>query len=203
MRKFRFTHPTDRMLIFILTIVIGLMAAIMLFFGWRIRMLEQSINCGDSKISQQSCLGWFPIKVYIQDAVESLYQSPGVVDAQANRVMFPESRIYLPLSADAKDLRYAHFSKQDSPNGSETLQLNSYSNMQSLIGSFDDVPCIQRLVDVSIGGPATTGLKAAGTLKLQDGRTLYFYKNDNPACRNVSRDLADRTVDLLKQAKSY
>ncbi|MBX4188763.1 hypothetical protein KW792_01540 [Candidatus Saccharibacteria bacterium] len=202
MKKFKFVHPTDRMLIFILLTIIGLMTAILLFFGWRINMLERSLNCGNTKISQQSCISWFPIKVYIQNAVESLYQSAGTIDPYTNRVMFPEARIYVPLSADAKDVRY-FYSKPQTPSDDNILQTNSYSNMQSLIGSFDDVPCIQKFVDISIDKPAKTDLEPAGTLKLQDGRTLYFYKNNNKACREVTHYLVDKTLDIFKQAKSY
>jgi hypothetical protein len=207
MKKFKFKHPTDKMLIFILVLIIGLLTSILGFFGWRINLLESSVYCKPTENSQQSCLGWFPIKVYIQDAVKGVYADEGVVDAKENRVYFPELRVYLPLSQPARDLRYNHTAGDNSDSKNpwpEQSQFTSFSTLNTPLQDWNDIPCIQQEVTVSINAVSQTDQTASGSLKLNDGRTLYFYENTDKSCQVFwNGNQPNQIVQLLKQAKSY
>lgn len=201
MKKFKFRHPTDRLLIFILTITIGLMAAIMMFFGWQINLLNDELRgYGNLKEQQQTGLAFFPIKTLVASAVSNLYSLQPVTDPLTQRVYIPEARIYLPLSDDSRNLVYSH-QPADSRSPAQ-FSFNTKQNIGMLMSDWDEVPCIQRIAGFSIDqNQYDQEGKSAGSIKLADGRTLYLFKN-SAVCQRPGYDPAG-LINLLKQAKSY
>lgn len=185
-------------------IVIILLIAVLIGYGFKIRDLERSVNCNSSNFSQETCLGALPVKVYIQNALRGLYRERGIADAKENRVYFPEMRVYLPLNDKSRDLRYIFLDADKSVHQAAEAQFTTEVYLNRLPATFDDVPCLQRVVTIGINNPSNTNMAAAGSLKLQDGRTLYFYKNGQPHCQNFYPvDNPQSIIDLFKQAKSY
>ena len=172
------------------------MAAIMWSLGQRINDLQAQ---ADTEAQAN-----MPVKFYLQDAMQGLYRNAGVVDAQAARVYLPELKVYLPLNQDTRDLRYFY-------NSSSTPAEAQFSTATSLtrpIQTWGDVPCQQRLAALSVNGQDKDlqGIygQSAGTLKLADGRTLYFYISDSKGCATYWQPHTPQSIiDLLKQAQSY
>lgn len=202
MKKFKLVHPTEKMLIFILILIIGLMSALIAFFGWRINLLENTLyGYGNSNQQQVTGLSWVPIRLQIQDAVKGVYSLETVTDPNQQKVYIPEARIYLPLSNSSRSLVYNHFEAD----GSEPAQFsfNTSQNLNQLPKNFDEVPCLQRVAGFSVNNSEKRYEgEPAGNLKLADGRTLYFWKNTAKCERGEAYD-STSMVNLLKQAKSY
>jgi len=176
--------------------IVALMAAIFWGLGQRINDLQAQAD-----IEAQANIS---VKFYLQDAMQGLYRNAGVVDAQAARVYMPELKIYLPLNQNTRDLRY--FYNPDSTPAE--AQFSTATSLTRPIQSWGDVPCQQRLAALSVN-TQDKGLQgmygqSAGTLKLADGRTIYFYISNSKGCANYWQPHTPQSiVNLLKQAQSY
>lgn len=205
MKKFSFRHPTNKVLIGILVLIIAMQTALLWFYGSKIQLLDNVINgVGSPQQRMQTSLGAFPLKVYIQEANKDLYSNSGVVDPINQRVYFPELKIYLPLTQTARNLRYNYYSGDASSSLPPQAQFNTNTNIGRLVNQFSDAPCQQRLVTVSVNSKTDIGERLSGFTKLKDGRTLYFYENSNSSCNNFWVDNTPASiVNNLKQAQSY
>jgi hypothetical protein len=132
-----------------------------------------------------------------------------VVEPKENRVYFPELRFYLPLSQQARDLRYNFQAGDNSKPYNPTpdqAQFNSIIVLNKLMKSFDDVGCIQRVVSVSIDNTLQTDEMLVDKINIGDvgaGRTMYIYRNNSNCQSFWNGDLSTQMSNLLKQAKSY
>jgi hypothetical protein len=194
--KYKYKHPTERVLIFIIVAIIALLAAILWVFGQKIDILwnehqTQAAKPVPAEFSQM-----------IQGAQRALY-NPGDVDAVAKRVYFPGLDIYVPLTQKSQTFMYSQ-PLEDSGTNEATFSANSIIN--SPMNDFSEVSCIARPAGVSVGKPNSAWNKSqqAGTVSLSDGRTLYLYKSSAGNCRNIYAYISpDDIVNSLKQAKSY
>lgn len=209
MQKIKFKHPSDRMLIFILVLVIALQAAVLWGFGWRINKLSDQVNgTGSANLAEKS-LGAFPFKVYVRDATQLLYPNEGVVNVQNNRLYVPELRISLPLNQLSRDLRYGYYPPATTGTDAVQASFQSKASLVRLINNFADVPCQQRLVGLAVNQKDgyQNGGRYAGSVSLADGRILYLYTNTTAATKNCDQFWANETPDavvtLFKQAQSY
>lgn len=192
-----FRHPTEKILIFILIAILGLFAAILWDYGQHINNLQTQ-----NDITQREN---FAVKVYVQDADKGLYRNSGVVDPLTSRVYIPEIKVYLPLGQTTRDLRY--FSDATNGNQATEAEFSSATSLNRLVNSFAEVPCQQRLAGLSVGA-ISNDLKsmygqAAGSLKLADGRTLYFYESNSTGCTNFWQTTPQNVISALKQAQPY
>ncbi len=203
--RIKYRHPTERLLIFILLIIIGLMSAILWSFGQRLNILDDQTNgTGSLAHQQETGLGWFPIKIYIQNAERGFYSLEPVADPSKNVVYLPEARISLPLSAESRDLRY-NYEARSSGSPAQVL-VSTTQILNKSISNFADVTCEQRVIGFSIDQKDgfTAGGKYAGSISLSDGRILYFWLNDTKFCQNFWGDGTQSDIlGVLKQAQSY
>ncbi len=186
-------------------LVVALFAQTMaIVFNWqRIDILWWQ-NAGSGKQNVMDGTAQFPIKVYIENAVKSLYSNQVVADPAGDKVYLPEAKIYLPQTTFSRNIYYS-YEPADASSPAQ-VSLNTGLNMNRLINSWDNVPCIQRMAGFTIGkGTYWNGGDSAGTKTLKDGRTLYIYKNENKACAKywVEGYGADALVKLLSEAQSY
>lgn len=201
MRKLKIAHPTEKILIFILVCIIGLMAAILWYFGQKIDTLwAQNGNDGPNKNSMSH-----EMKFYIQSAVQSLYNSQPSTDAQQQRLYLPEARIYLPLNAHSRTIVYRYEAgDKDTP---EQIVLTTTANTNALPSTFNDVPCIQRNATFLINSQDGTYAdgKLISSVNLADGRILYIHKKENGNCNDLiwADGDPDKIIELMMQAKSY
>jgi hypothetical protein len=209
--KVRFKHPSDRKLVAILLSVIALQTVVMWGIGQKVDSLWHDImGVGTPQQQFNSGLGSFPIKVYTQSAIKGLYTDYGIVEPKENRVYFPELKFYLPLSQQARDLRY-HYEAADNSDPKnaqpEQAQFTSAAILDRLMGTFDDVGCMQHVVSVSIGSLLQTDEAAVTKIDIGHvgaGRVMYIYRNSNPACESFwGSKLSTQISTTLKQAKPY
>jgi len=208
MKKLKLAHPSNRMLILILTLIIALNVAVLWFYGARLNTLwEQNGNGSlyNRGGSNENAPISTDIKFYIQTAMKSLYNSQPATDALQQRLYLPEAKIYLPLSGYSRTLVYRY---QPAADGiPETLTLTASANTNALPATFNDVPCVQRHATVLINSKDKSFADGdfVSDIKLADGRTLSLYEHDNPACGGAqwSQGAPDKVISLLKQAKSY
>ncbi len=199
MKKFKFQHPTDKVLIFVLVLIIGLLTAILWDFGQKLDILwKQDQNTPAMNLD---------VKVYIQSALKGLYASPTVTDPLQSRVYMPEAQIYLPLSDLSRNLMYNYQAADKALNSPAQAIINTGQNINHLANSFADVPCLQRMVSFTINqkGDNINNGHLAGSVTLKDSRILYLYDNNSPGCDKFwfpGRGASD-IVALLKQAQSY
>lgn len=204
--KFKFKHPTEKVLIFILLLIIGLQVVVLWDFGQKINTLWTEVNGVDnSGTNQVDGISGFPLKVYIQDAVKGVYSLEPVVDPLKSVIYLPEVRISLPLRANSRDIRYNY--EPASSVSPAQVAVSTNHQLNNLVANFSDVTCAQRMVGFNVDkkdGFASGG-KYAGSAELADGRTLHFWVNENSAsCLQFWGDKTQQDIlNLLKQAVSY
>jgi hypothetical protein len=194
--KYRFEHPTERVLIFLIVAIIALLAAILWVFGQKIDILwnEHQIQVARPVPAEFSQL--------VQSAQKALY-NPGDVDAVAKRVYFPGLDVYVPLTQKSQTFMYSMPLEESSPTEA-TFSANSIIN--SPLNDFSEVSCIAKPAGVSINKPDDGWKQAqqAGTVQLGDGRTMYLYKNVTDDCKSIYAYVnPNDIVSLLKQARAY
>lgn len=197
MRKIKLHHPTERLLVFIMLMIIALLVSVLWFFGDRINILWQQNQAAMSEPMSPE------MKFYIQTAMKSLYNLQPVTDVAQQRVYFPEAKIYVPLSAYARTVVYRYTEAEAGvPAG---MVLTSNFNTNILPGTFEDVPCLQRHVEVAINDKSSFSGDFVKTVRLADGRTLNLYRQDSKSCSDEkwSQGSPDKLTALLEQAKSY
>jgi hypothetical protein len=204
--KYKFKHPSNRVLIFVLLMIIATQTALLGYFGLKTQILWDEIQgCISIQQPQGGCLGTFPVLENVRSAVNALLPNEGIADASATKVYFPELKIYLPYSQTARNLRYNYQPKTS--DNTEMANFSTYNLMNSPIQSWNDVPCHQLFVGLTVDKSDSSYWQypqAAGAVKLKNGRTLYLYKNKLQTCANVrSNNTPDKVIDLLKQAQSY
>ena len=195
--KIKFNHPTNRVLIFILVMILGVQAALFWYFGQKIDILWQQNNYSADRVTPE-------FRELTQDAAESLYKD-GVVDPVTKRVYFPGLNIYVPLTNKSQVLLYDHPFEDLTP---MEANFNAKPVLYSPLNRISEIPCMQRLAGVSIDNPSQLqlyeGSDSAGTVSLKDGRTLYLYKNQTQGCGNIWTLVnPDDIIQILKQAQSY
>jgi hypothetical protein len=201
--KLKLEHPSNRLLIFILILIVAVQTALLGFFGLKINTLWDTVNgYGSPKEQINNSLASLPVKSYIQDSLVALYRNDTVTDAGASKVYIPELKIYLPFNQLARDLKYAYTDDPTTSAGFSTKILLSHP-----IQRMNDIPCVQTFAGLTVNKddpPSWQNSENAGTVKLKDGRTLYLYKNNLKNCVNLWAGITpDNVVDLLKQARSY
>ncbi len=208
MKRLKIGHPSNRMLVLILTLIIALNVAVLWFYGDRLNTLWQQNGNGslyNNGSGYQNQPVSTDIKFYIQTAMKSLYNSQPATDAAQQRLYLPEAKIYLPLTAYSRTLVYRY---QPAGDGiPETLTVTSSANTNALPSTFDDVPCLQRHATVLINSEDKTFADGSfvSDIKLADGRNLSLYDHDSSACGSAiwSQGAPAKVVSLLKQAQSY
>lgn len=145
------------------------------------------------------------VKMLITDSAASVY-SDGVIDAQQKRVYLPEANIYLPLNNDTRNLRYQHIPSDAKNSYPEEILVSTKTQVETLPETLAQVPCVQRMVRATVGSPDSERFneKKAGNMTLDDGRTLYFFENNNKNCN--SRWLSfgpDDMTAVMQTAKAY
>jgi hypothetical protein len=200
--KYKIKHPSNRVLIFILLIIIAAQTALIGYLGLKTQILwEQVQGCSSSQNQQGGCLGTFPALDYVRDSNNSIYANAGIADTGATKISFPELKISLPYSQDARSLRYSYVPKSNDT--AEVASFSTYNLMNAPIYKFDDIPCHQFVAGLSVDKPEDSFWQhedQVDTLKLKDGRTLYLYENSLKSCTNSTKD---KVIELLKQAQSY
>jgi hypothetical protein len=209
MKKFKLGHPTEKLLIFIIVMLIGLVAAILWFYGYQLNILWQQNGNGNLFGSNQQDTNQpvsADLKFYLQSAVKSLYNSQPVTDPVQQKVYFPEARFYVPYSDYARTVvyRYTDASGSVPAGGTFTTSFNT----TILPTTFRDVPCIQRNVSLVVDNNDRNYGEGnfVKSVKLADGRTLHIYQQDNKKdCTDLKWQAGstDPLVKLLEQAKSY
>src|SRR5581483_3199909 len=177
-------HPTDRVLIFVMVSIIALMAAIFWYDNQQIKYWRDAVyGSGSPDQQQQNGVSWTQLKLYIQEADQGLYANTGVVDPLNNRVYFPEMKVFVPLSQQARSLHYFYAPGDKSVHQPAEAEFINQIALNRLVNDLNDVPCVQHMVAVGVNQPADYGLHGDGTLKLADGRTLYFSVYQNQHCQ--------------------
>lgn len=201
MKKIRLSHPSDRVLITVVVLLIASLIAVLWFYGERINTLWQQngntpLNPHDKTMNTET-------KFYVQAAMKSLYDSQPATDITQQRVYFPEARIYVPYSDYARSVVYRFDNGSD--NWPATGFFTSHSNVNAVANNFDDVPCIQRSVSIVVNSKEGGDGDFVKAIKLSDGRTLNIFKHDSAACGDARwrEGSPDKVVSLLEQAKSY
>lgn len=145
------------------------------------------------------------VKMLIKDSAASAY-SDAVIDANEKRVYLPEVNIYLPLTANTRQVKYHHTAGDAKNAYPEELMVSTKSQVETLPESMAQVSCVQRMLRVAINDKdgERYNEKSAGSLMLDDGRVLYFYENKDKNCasRWTSFGPADMTKAMM-EAKSY
>jgi hypothetical protein len=204
MKKIKPSHPSNRVLIFILVLIIGVQTALLGYFGLKTQILWDQIQ-GCSSNQQGICLSTFPALDYVRDSINGLRPNQGVSDNNGSKIYFPELKISIPFSQEGRALRYEYLAKSQDNN--EMASFSTYNLMNRPIQKWSDIPCYQFLAGLSVDKPDQTFWQypeQAATVKLKDGRTLYIYKNKLKGCGDVWVDKTpDTIVELLKQAQSY
>lgn len=212
MKKPKIRHLSDRKMIFVLIIVIACVVGVLALVADRLSVMTDRQNVLWSQVNgtgpnpTSAAVGSLPVKVYIQDAAKLLYPNSGVVNTQDNRVYFPELKISVPMSQLSRDLRYGYTAADKANNTAEQASFQSQLALNMLIQSFNDVPCQQRLAGVVVDQKDgyQNGGKYAGSVSLDDGRTLYIYTNETNQTKGCgsfwSSENPSSVVALLKQA---
>jgi len=205
MKKLKFQHPTNKVLIFLVVMLIGLLTAVIWDFGQKIDILWRQ-NIISANFYSSTGATTIDIKVYIQNAEKGLYSDQTVVDPIGERVYIPEARIYLPLTDLSRNLLYNYEAADSTQNTPAQVSINTSFNINRLVNTFADVPCAERMAGFSINKKdgELVGNHFSGSMVLQDGRTLYLFTNVTDSCANYwGPDNPDAIVNLLKQAQSY
>jgi hypothetical protein len=200
MKKIKIQYPTDRVLIFISLMLIAALLSVLWFYGEKINILWQQNGNNNNQRGGEPALT-ADIRFYIQSAVKSLYNSVPVTDVSQQRVYFPEARFYVPYSDYARTVVYRFDNDSSGGNGFFTSNFNT----NIMPGSFDDVPCIQRNVNIVVNSKAGGNGDFVKSVKLADGRMLNLFNRDSRACSDEKWNQGDtsKVVSLLGQAKSY
>jgi hypothetical protein len=143
MKKVKLQHPSDKMLVFIIVIILSLQTGILWYFGQKIDILWKVNNLSSNSMP-------FETRLMIQNAISNLYINEGVIDVKDQRVYIPELKIYLPLKDSSRSLVYTHDSYDVSTNFPEELVLNTKQVSRTLPQNFSQIPCMQRLVDITV-----------------------------------------------------
>lgn len=200
MKKFKFRHPTNRLLVGVLVLIVGLNVAVLWYYGQKINTLWLQ-NGNDTPSAMTT-----DVKFYIKSAIGSLYNSEPATDVAQSRLYVPEAKIYLPLTNYSRAIVYRYDSGPDSTIPA-SITMTSKSNINAMPVSFADVPCMQRHLTININNSNSQFAdgKLISTVKLSDTRTLYIYKHDEGACSTEiwGEGDPDKLLTLVKQAKSY
>jgi hypothetical protein len=204
--KFKFKHPTNRVLIFILVMIVGAETALLGYFGLKTQILwDQVQGCASIQQPQSGCLGSFATLDYVRDSINGLHPNEGVSDVNGSRIYFPELKISVPFSQESRILRYGYMAK--TKDNSEMANFSTYSLMNRPIQKWNNIPCYQFLVGLTVDKADDSYWqypKQTANVKLKDGRTLYIYENKLQGCGSVWHDeTPDKIIDILKQAQSY
>jgi hypothetical protein len=203
MRKFKYQHPTDRVLIFIIALLIATLVSVLWFYGERINILWQQ-NGNDRNFKAAEAPLDTDLKFYIQSALKASYPYQPVVDPIQKRAYIPEANFYLPLNATTRDIVYAN--SQASPGNPQQIIISTARNTNILPSSFDDVPCLQRHIIVSVDAAQNYDGSLVASKKLDDGRSLNIYRHQQGNCSEekwTSVYSASAITDALQQARSY
>jgi hypothetical protein len=213
--KFKLKHPSNRALVFVVVVIIGLEAGILWYFGGKIQILWNDVQCQGQSTNPEhgqpnfnpsaSCLGNLPVLHAAQSAVASMYFSEPIPDAKENKVYIPELKIYLPLTVVSRSLVYTYF--QGDSTMPEAVSFNNKQLTSAMLQNFNDIKCRQNFVELSVNGrndPNTYGMSYNTSVKLSDGRIFYIFSNKND-CSNVWTDniSPNAIINVLKQAKPY
>jgi hypothetical protein len=204
MKKLKFSHPTERLLIFIVVMLISALVAILWYYGERINILwaqagnETGItNPNETRINTE-------IRFLIQSALKGLYSHQAVVDPVQKRVYFPEANFYIPLNNKTRDLVYGYSDRDQF--GPQSLTITTSKTVNFLPSTFDDVPCLQRHISVNVDSKDNPDGSLMASKKLENGETLYVYRHQEGSCSSVIWSniySASGIIAALRQAKSY
>jgi hypothetical protein len=205
MKKLKLEHPTNRVLIFILVMILAVETALLGYLGLKTQILWNQIQGCASEQQQGICLSTFPTLDYVRDSINGLRPNEGVSDINGSKIYFPELKIFIPFSEEARALRYGYRAK--SSDNVEMANFSTYNLMNRPIQKWRDIPCYQFLVGMTVDKADESYWQypdLAATVKLKDGRTLYIYKNKLNGCGDVwAEKTPDIIVKILQQAQSY
>ncbi len=163
----------------------------------------------------------------VQATAKTMFRNDVVTDAKENKVYLPELKVSLPLSQLSRDLQYSYWQGDEVSPAALSLNTKNVLNTMprplisykqtswlmlhyyqpDLASGNSDISCLQHVARLSVNKQSELQQteKAAGQIRLKDGRMFYLYKNGAPDCEHMwgSNDLADQIIDLLSQAQSY
>lgn len=145
------------------------------------------------------------LKMIIRDSALGVF-SDGVIDARENRVYIPELKVFLPLNEDTRHIKYQYAPSDDKNSYPAEINLNTKAQIETLVETLDHVPCMQKMMRATINNPDSERYneKRSGDMKLEDGRTLYFFENKDKKCTSRwSTSSPAKMVEIIKTAKSY
>jgi hypothetical protein len=126
----------------------------------------------------------------VNDIEQRRYRYP-VIDVKENRVYIPEARMYLPLNESSRDIRYQVLG--------DTIWLSTAMAVGRQTGNAD-ASC-DRVVIVTDSENKAGGYVAEGTIKSNDGGTLFVFRH--PACEIYGDVLSKRLADVTKEVQYY
>jgi hypothetical protein len=202
MKKPKLQHPSEKVLILLLVIIIGLLVSVLWYYGDKINILWA--QNGNNASQQNNATINTDLRFYIQSSLKSLYQNQAVIDPVQKRVYVPEANLYMPLNSATRKIVYFYSDKtQDSP---AQLEFATSSLINTLPVTFNDVPCLQRHITVSVDSTQTIDGNFIASKKLEDGRTLNIYRHQEGDCTDERWSIVYSSQDIigaLQQAHSY
>ena len=152
---------------------------------------------------QMQMIGESDLKQLVRDTQLSIYDKPQLTDG---RLYFPEMKLSIPANDSTRQLLYYHENADPEDKVLETAQFASRGAIYRNDKKLEQLGC-NRLADVVFGEKDDSregaGFVFAGSVRLDDGRTMYIYQNNTSQCDTVWPDLtSEKLVELLKQAKS-
>jgi hypothetical protein len=128
----------------------------------------------------------------------------GVIDVPENKVYMPELNISVPLNETSRNLLYSYNESFDDTPESAIVSLRHVVNRQ--LDKIGQNSCTQTTYIEATDAPRDQeGKKHAGSVALQDGRTLQVYVNTQDICKAVWAVDAnpDLLAEVLLKARSY
>jgi hypothetical protein len=158
------------------------------------------------------------IRGLIKDAVTNLYQ-PAAISPKDTLQYAYEAHVDFPLAPlNNQNFNYIYTSKANGGQQGEHLMLTTDLLLSAGYGQlygknpqelFQHVPTFQRctqefIVQFDSAKGANDGFTQAGSVKLKDGRTAYFFQNENCSqfYKSVGIDIA-ADLNRLKAVQSY
>lgn len=157
-------------------------------------------------VNDKGTLSGSSINTLIGQANQNVYTLQPIFDISSDRAYLPELKVSLPLDVNTRQLVYWH---NDASNSSpEEATFNYKGVVAASPQSLADVPCIQKMVRVTVdkAGETLKNEKDGGQVALKDGRTLYIHlNNSDSACKALwhSPYTPNDLAGVLKEAQSY
>jgi hypothetical protein len=171
-------------------IVIMLIIALVLMAWTTVRTLnEHAAELSKLSLANESSKEK-EMQQFVNKVEERRYRYP-VVDIKENRMYIPETRMYVPLNDDSRDLRYQTLG--------DTIWLSTSMAVGRQTGN-DDASC-DRVVLIVPSEDRGKGYTPEGIIKASDGSTRYIFRH--PACKIYGDEFSKRLAEVAKLIKTY